>query len=52
MREYTQLEEAPDSLSSNGECATGTVKAPTVYSPTNGKGRGGGGRHRLLFVLI
>lgn len=29
-REYTQLEETPDSLSSNGECVTGTVKAPTV----------------------
>lgn len=34
MREYTQLEEPPDSLSSNGESVTGTVTAPTVYSPT------------------
>lgn len=34
MREYTWLEEPPDSLSSNGESVTGTVKAPTAYSPT------------------
>lgn len=34
MREYTWLEKTPDSLSCNGECGTGTVKAPTVYSPT------------------
>lgn len=32
MREYTELEEPPDSLRSN-ESVTGTVKAPTVYSP-------------------
>lgn len=30
MREYTQLEESPDSLSRNGESVTGTVTAPTV----------------------
>lgn len=39
MREYTKLEEHPDSLSSNGESVPGTVTAPTVYSPTI---RGGG----------
>lgn len=30
MREYTQLEDSPDSLSSNGESVTRTVTAPTA----------------------
>lgn len=41
------LEEPPESLSSNGECVTGTVKAPTVYSPTIRVVR-----RRILFVLV
>lgn len=47
MREYAELEEAPDSLSSNGKSVTGTVTAPTVYSPTT---RGNGvGSYLSLF---
>lgn len=34
MKEYTRPEDPPDSLSSNTEIVTGTVRAPTVYSPT------------------